>query len=286
VKNKFILGTVQFGLDYGINNSTGKPSPEQVFKMLEYAASQDIRIIDTADAYGNAIELLGVFNKSNTGSFSINTKFKYNKEPLSLQLSKSLNLLHVNTINTYFYHSFSDFVNFPGLMSELVTLKQQKLISKIGVSVYDNSEFKLAVDSSEIDTIQIPFNLLDNRHQRSELMQLAKLKGKELQARSVFLQGLFFKPVDCIPAKLAPLKTYLKILYGLSSENNLSLEKLALLYALQQPEIDHVIIGVDNLDQLKNNLNIGQQNLSTEITELINQIAILETELLCPKNWN
>ena len=106
---KIILGTVQFGLEYGINNTLGKPKASEVYKMLEYAASNGVKTLDTADAYGNASELLGVFNKKNPGLFWINTKFKKTKESLELQLLKTLLLLNVNNINTYFYHSFSDF---------------------------------------------------------------------------------------------------------------------------------------------------------------------------------
>ena len=284
--NKFILGTVQFGLDYGINNATGKPSSEQVFKMLEYAASQGVKVLDTADAYGNATELLGFFNKTHPGLFAINTKFNSNKEPLAEQLSSSLCLLQLKTVNTYFYHSFNDFVKYPELLPDLVALKQDHLIRKIGVSVYDNDEFKTFINTPEIDVIQFPFNLLDNRNQRGELMRLAKENGKELQVRSVFLQGLFFKSPKNIPHRLNSLKPFLKKIHDLSIENHLSVEQLALLYAIQQPEIDHIIIGVDNLEQLRHNLNIGQQNLAPEILDSINQIVVREAELLYPKNWN
>jgi uncharacterized protein len=284
--SKIILGTVQFGLDYGINNVTGKPSIEQVFNILEFAASQGVEILDTADAYGNANELLGDFNRSHPGLFSVNTKFKDNQEPLAKQLSRSLKLLNLNTVNTYFFHSFSDFINHSDLMNELIYLKKNNQINKIGVSVYDNYEFQKVINSPEIDVIQFPFNLLDNLYQRGEMMKLAKKRGKELQVRSLFLQGLFFKSPEKIPSKLSPLNPYLKRINDLSSENNLSIEKLAILYALQQPEIDNILLGVDNLEQLKNNLNIGQESLAKETTEIIDKIAVQETELLYPKNWN
>ncbi len=283
---KFILGTVQFGLDYGINNIKGKPTSTQVFEMLDYAVSKGVKIIDTADAYGNAIELLGVFNITHPGVFTINTKFISKREPLINQVSNAFDLLHVDNINTYFYHSFNDFVNDPELLHELVAMKQNNQIRKIGVSIYDNDEFSTAINTPEIDVIQFPFNLLDNYNQRGELMKLAKEKGKELQIRSVFLQGLFFKSLENIPNRMAPLKPYLHKINDLSNEYHMSVEKLALLYALQQPEIDNVLLGVDNLEQLRHNLNIGHQNLTPEIINSINQIMVKETELLYPKNWN
>lgn len=285
MSNKYILGTVQFGLNYGINNVVGKPTTAQVFEILEYAASQGIAVLDTADAYGNAVELLGVFNKQHNGLFAINTKFKCNNESIEKQFLNSLNLLCVNKINTYFYHSFSDFINYPELLPALITLKQDEKINKIGVSVYDNDEFNTIIHTNEIDVIQLPFNLLDNYSQRGELMKLAKEKGKELQVRSVFLQGIFFMPPDTIPPKLAPLKPYLLKINELAKENNLTIEQLALLYAIGQNEIDNVIIGIDNLKQLKHNIKAAGNLITDEMSEHINKIHVTETALLYPKNW-
>lgn len=285
MKSKFILGTVQFGLDYGINNAVGKPTEIQVYEMLDYAASHGIEILDTADAYGNATELLGTYNRMKTNRFSINTKFKCNHESLEKQLSGTLELLNTKSINTYFYHSFLDFEQHPELLPVLVELKRKNRIEKIGMSVYDNNEFKVAINLSEIDVIQFPFNLLDNRSQRGENMKLAKVNKKELQVRSVFLQGLFFKSYDYLPPKLTALKPYLKNISDLLMKNHLSVQQLALSYAMQQPEIDHIIIGVDSLEQLRHNLNMGKQKISPEILESIDQIKVLETELLYPKNW-
>ena len=81
--DKLILGTVQFGLDYGINNRLGKPSKQKVFEILDYASQNEIKILDTADTYGSATELLGNYNNSNSSRFLINTKFK--KSDLSLK---------------------------------------------------------------------------------------------------------------------------------------------------------------------------------------------------------
>jgi len=116
-------------------------------------------------------------------------------------------------------------------------------------------------------------------------MKHATLNKKELQARSVFLQGLFFKPIDELPIKLSSLKPYLKTIIELAKDYHLTLENLALLYAYSQPEIDHVIIGVDNREQLQKNLLALQQNISQEIIEEINKVAVRENDLLYPKNW-
>ncbi|MBN1185619.1 MAG: aldo/keto reductase [Bacteroidales bacterium] len=285
-QKKIILGTTQFGLDYGINNEFGMPSQEKVFEILIYAQNHGINFVDTADAYGNASKIIGKFNARFPGKFLINSKFIWDGVPLPLQIAGSLAKLKINHLNVYFYHRYNDFIKFPSLQKELEILKKDGKITKIGLSVYNNDELKSAINSEIIDVIQFPFNLLDNRSKRGNLMKYGKDKGKELQVRSVFLQGLFFKTLNDIPTKLAPLIPYLFKINKLSKQSGISIETLALSYAIQQPEIDHVIIGVDNLAHLKKNLEIVGFNLHSDILDTINKIVVHETELLYPKNWN
>ena len=83
MERKLILGTVQFGIDYGVNNSIGKLEENKVLELFKIAHNQGIRILDTAEVYGNAHEIIGNFHKKNDDSrFKIITKFphsvKYN----------------------------------------------------------------------------------------------------------------------------------------------------------------------------------------------------------------
>lgn len=285
--NKIILGTVQFGLDYGINNTTGKPEYSEVYAILDYARNSGVKILDTADAYGNAPEIIGEYLKQNPESFLINTKFKKSKISLQDQLNESISILKCNSVYTYFFHSFNDFIEYPELLNQLDNLKRQKLIKKTGVSVYDNAEFEKAINCDRIDVIQLPFNLLDNYSQRGQLLRHAKSLGKELQIRSVFLQGLFFKNPKELNGKLKTLAPYLDRLRKIASEYNVKMEVLALQYITQQSLIDNIIIGVDNTGQLKRNIEIfDQYKLPEEAINLINEIEVKETPLLYPKNWN
>jgi uncharacterized protein len=285
MNNRIILGTVQFGINYGINNPEGKPSEDKVFKIIDKAIELGISIFDTADAYGNASEIIGKYNRTHVKSLDINTKFKGNSTKLRKQLDDSLNLLHVNEVNVYFYHSFQDFIDHPDLQVQLLELKARGKIKKIGLSVYDNFELETACRSSLIDVIQFPLNLLDNLHQRGDQIKLAKKMGKELQVRSVFLQGLFFKPLNDFPAKLEPLVPYIRQIRDISKTNKVSLEELTLGYALHCNEIDHIIIGIDSEKQLIDNVNKSKCKISNTLFDAVNQIKVKEVDLLYPKNW-
>jgi uncharacterized protein len=285
MKNKFILGTVQFGLEYGINNSLGKPSKQEVFQTLSLASASGITMLDTADHYGNSQTLIGEFNRSVSNNLRVNTKFKVNNLSIREQLDSSLQTLGVTSVEVYFYHSFHDFVQYPQVRLELQKLKAESRVNKIGVSVYSNNEIEIAAEAPEVDVIQIPFNLLDNRFQRGKSIERTKELGKSIQSRSVFLQGLLFKDPKHFPAYLVPLKNYVRQLQSLADKNGLTMEMLCLSYALSQPDIDHVIIGVDNADQLKKNLTYLASPLDDAIMKEINSIKVIETELLLPTNW-
>jgi uncharacterized protein len=285
---KLILGTVQFGLTYGINNVQGKPREHEVVEILDLARSKGIKTLDTADAYGNATELLGDYMKHHTaGTFKINTKFKGTTSAGAIrqQLERSLLQLNVDTIKVYFYHSYQEFVELPEVMNELVQLRNSGVIKQIGVSVYSNEEFAIATDHPEVNVIQIPFNALDNLSQRGELMHKARLQGKVIQVRSVFLQGLFFKELSAYPSQLEPLKRYIQELHSTVKRSGRTMEDIALSYALNQPDIDQVIIGVDTKQQLMKNVGFAEATLPEDIREAIDAIQVKEVELLYPKNW-
>ncbi len=57
--SKLALGTVQFGMSYGISNKHGQTTREQIIKILELAQKNDIRVLDTASSYGNSENILG-----------------------------------------------------------------------------------------------------------------------------------------------------------------------------------------------------------------------------------
>jgi aryl-alcohol dehydrogenase-like predicted oxidoreductase len=274
-------------LDYGINNNIGKPAYSEVYSILDYAKNSGVKILDTADAYGNAPEVIGEYLNENPGAFLINTKFKKSKKSLQVQINESISILKCNSVYTYFFHSFNDFIEYPELLNQLDELKKHRLIEKTGVSVYDNAEFEKAINCDKIDVIQLPFNLLDNYSQRGQLLRQAKSLGKELQIRSVFLQGLFFKNPKELNGKLKPLASYLEKLKNIAMKYNVEMEVLALQYVMQQSFIDNIVIGIDNSEQLKRNIEIlDQSKLSEEAINLINEIEVKETPLLYPKNWN
>ena len=267
-----------------------RSNKETAFKILKLAYQKGIRTIDTADAYGNANEIIGEFNKLNPSiHFDVITKFKIvQKVDSSYFLStfvKLLETLNVKYIHCYMFHDFSNVVSSPEVFVTLKELKSNQKIGNIGVSVYDNVEFEKAIENHDIDIIQLPYNLLDNDCQRLELLRLAKRNGKQIHIRSVFLQGLFFKDINTFSGKLSSLVPYCSMLNYVAVNNSISISQLAMGYALTSEYIDNVLFGVENEGQLIDNIDSNAIEIDLSVRNEVNKIRVKEMELLNPSNW-
>lgn len=281
-----ILGTVQFGLDYGINNSHGKPSPGLVKSVLDFAFENKIVELDTADAYGDAQFVLRNYLSKSPYKFQIMSKFIWDKKlDFNQQLNHTLSVLSLNSLLGYYFHRFEDFKVYPYFEQIRQCIKENKL-KYLGVSIYSLEELEFAIDHPEINLIQLPFNLFDRSLKKQELLIKAKAKGIKVYIRSVFLQGLFFKDINNLPAKLIPLRDCLFQLSNLSKEYSISIEELAIGYINAKEFIDGALIGVDSVQQLSNNLKYSKTKLSGDLIKKIESIEIVEVGLLNPANWN
>jgi aryl-alcohol dehydrogenase-like predicted oxidoreductase len=287
LKNKLILGTVQFGLNYGINNSLGKPEKESVFDILSFAYENGIKYIDTAELYGNAHELIGEFHKIHpTKKFNIITKFPHDfEDSLDDKIKSYLNQLETDYLEAILFHSFDSYIIHKSQLSDLVKIKSNS-VKNIGVSVYTNEQMNEVIDDINIDIIQIPFNLFDNLNIRGELMIKAKSNNKIIHTRSAFLQGLFFMKNNSRNTIREKLKKDLDIIENISIKSSIPIGSIALNYCIKQPNIDGVLIGVDSLEQLRENISFLENNIPDQYIEEINKIRINNIELLNPSLWN
>lgn len=283
--DKLILGTVQFGQKYGINNSEGKPTEKDVFEILDVASEQNIETLETANAYGESIELIGLYHQQKKQLFKILSKFRNVKAGELYDLAQhSLNKLHIPNFEVYSYHSFADYLQHPYLADELLSLKSKGIIKKIGISIYSNEELSQVISDQSIDVIQLPYNLLDNQNRRGAFLEQAKSNHKEIHVRSVFLQGLFFMNEELFPEKLVPLKPYIREIKSFCEKEAITIQSLALSYAVFNQQIDCVLIGVDSVAQLLKNIE-SLTDLNNAFNYIDQHINVKEKELLNPVNW-
>ena len=288
--SKLILGTVQFGLNYGINNSSGKPDEKSVNEILDYAYSVDVKYLDTAEAYGDSQKVIGKYHKESANKFQVITKYSAHRTDLPADLKQriehNIETLGVDNLYCYMFHSFGDFESFYSrFASDILELKEKGLLKKFGVSVYDNLEIENLLNCEVIDVIQLPFNLLDNKSQRFKILEKARKKGVEIHTRSVYLQGLFFMKESNIPDGIFSLRSSLLMVRKIASENNISIATLALNYVYQQNYIDKVLIGVDNVKQLQENIKNLNLSIHSSVQDRIGSIEVENVKLLNPSNW-
>ena len=284
---KLILGTVQMGLEYGINNKEGQIRPENTFEILRTAHAAGVDTLDTAEVYGNAHQLIGAFHRQNSNmSFKINTKLPATSTTNQYEekINRYLDELGVNQIETLMFHSYSGFRANMVWLPFLEKMKSKKLFKYLGVSLYENSELAEIIHESSVDVVQLPFNVLDNLNQKGYLMEKACTHQKMIHTRTAFLQGLFF--VNRTSQGIGyELTNELGTIDSIASQYGISVESLALGYCLSQPIIDKVLIGVDSVEQLEKNIRASEHPIPEAAVHQINRINVEKVDLLNPAKW-
>jgi aryl-alcohol dehydrogenase-like predicted oxidoreductase len=192
--------------------------------------------------------------------------------------------MNIRQLDVLLFHSINDYLKADTKkLKEVVSmLKEQNIVKSFGVSIYENSEV-VNIDENIINVVQLPFNLLDNINLRGELIKSLKDRNIQVHVRSVFLQGLFFKDLENV--REGEIKRALLCIREICELNSISIEKLALNYCLMQKDIDHVLIGVDSLAQLKRNIQFKIDNLPNACVDAINRIFIENSNEINPSKW-
>ena len=291
---ELILGTVQLGLDYGINNRYGKPDIEKSFEMLDYAFNNGIKILDTANAYGDSESVIGQYISNTGNEFKIATKLSSFDNSMSIpdffnnQLLSSLEVLSKDKIDYYLIHNFNDLFENHDLLN---LLKNNDKILNIGVSLYEPSELEFILQnfSKDIDFVQIPFNILDSRWINDDLLSRTKEENIKIFVRSIFVQGLIFMDDEHEMNKIHPvLKEYIDFIRKLSFEKNVPINKLAMDYVKSYSEIDGILIGCDTIGQLKENIYQFNSDIifnKEDINNIINLTKNIPNKIIDPRRW-
>lgn len=283
--DKLILGTAQLGLNYGINNNIGKPTLDEGNQILHMAFEKGIRTLDTAGVYGTAHKVIGNYHKKNSkNKFKIITKLpkSFNSSDLKLIIKNYLEELNIDKIEALMFHSFESYQNH---IDSIKTFKSENVYNKIGVSVYLNEEIDYLIDDESIDIVQLPFNLFDNITKRGKVIKQLKDCGKTVHARSIFLQGLFFKKIEYKNEIVNNLKDELIKLLLYSKKYKISISDMAMAYCLNQDNIDMVIFGVESITQLNENIKSAENILDDRLINEINSIDIENHNFLNPSKW-
>ena len=256
--SKIILGTVQFGLKYGVNNTAGQVELAEVIKILDYARDQGMTKIDTAAAYGEAEQVLNrALTNSDDFKFISKVPPQVSKEHFLEEVRGSLARLGLEDLYGLYFHHFPDFEAQPHeFFEEVQKAKNLGLIQRVGYSLYYESQAEwLLSNDFDVDILQVPYSLFDKRFEP----YFAEFKAKfntEIHVRSVFLQGIYFRNPKALPEGLESFQKPLIALNEFADSLQCSAGDIALGVPLMNNKIDGVVIGVDNQEQLKRNMEI------------------------------
>ncbi len=273
--SKIAIGTVQFGLNYGISNKEGATDLKEVNRILKTAQNLGINTIDTAAAYGNSEMILG---QNDLSKFKVITKFidTSSNENFVNQINNSFQKLRLENLYAIMAHRPLVFIENHNYWNYLSVLKNEGKINKIGASFNSVQELDRLLDKGiHLDIIQVPYNILDQRFEN--YMKQLKGMGTEIHTRSTFLQGLFFCDLGSLDDFFNPLKEYLAYLQTWKEE----LPRVLLSYVLNKTFIDKVVIGVNNSKQLLDNV----QNLDDNSKKIMPYNNELDEALITPSMW-
>lgn len=281
---KLALGTVQFGLDYGVSNGSGQVSAGEATKILHCAKSLNINTLDTSANYGTSEQVLGEIG---VGGYQIVTKtmpLEQGVDAVINGLYQSLNRLNTTSIKGLLIHNIED-INHQGfdtLYQELIRLKEQGLITQLGFSTYTPEQVDVLLENFEFDLIQVPFNVFDARLIKGGQLEKLKQQGIEVHARSVFLQGLLLMSSENRPKKFKHWDALWKLWEEWLADHCMTALEAAIRYAISVPELSKILVGVNTASQLEEIVHASNGASPKVPVELLTE----DVNLLNPSNWS
>jgi len=295
-QTQMTVGTAQFGMPYGINNSTGMPSPHEISRIVHRAIEHGVTSFDTARSYGESELRLG---EALAGGWhhraTVITKLAPIEDgsgtavraAVETSVIESCRALRVDRLDVLLLHRAHNLRSVGGAVWErLLQFKAAGMVGRLGVSVQNRDELALAEADPHVEVIQLPFNLLDRRWAGRSTTR----GDLEVHVRSVFLQGLLIgAPADRWPRmpRLDP-EAMLSVLKDLVGDlGRASLSDLAIAFVRAHGWVDSLVIGVETDAQLADNLRLfANRPLDAAEVELVRQrVPAAPETLLDPAQW-
>ena len=274
--SRFMLGTVQLGLDYGMANSTGKPSLEKAYEILDAAHEVGVTVLDTAAAYGTSEEVVGSYLKAHDHNMKVISKFIIKSDDpvadLKQQIVTSRQLL--GKVDGYMFHHANHMIKHHEAVRD--TLEEMRVTDKLtflGCSVYTAEDVEAFLEKGPwMDAIQIPMNVLDTRIVQQGLLEELQKRGVAVFVRSVFLQGMLC--MDKAPEKFSFMQPSLDAINEVAKAGGMTLPQMAVAYIRDLPGVTSLVLGCETPEQVRDNANlINTRTLTAAELDAITEIS-------------
>lgn len=288
------LGTVELGLDYGFTGSAHyqRPSREDAIRVVRRAVELGINLIDTARAYGDAEEIIGQAVEGVDPQPLIATKFALPadasdpRQVIESSVETSLRLLRRERLDLLQIHNATEAVlGMDAVLRTLEDLRRAGKIAAAGASIYGEASALRALETPPIATVQVPFNVLDQKLTQ-HFFPLAIERGAGVLVRSAFLRGVLTDRVLEVPDRLALLRDRALEAARLAGEPISNLAEVALRYTLSVAGVSSVIVGVRTVEELERNVRAAEKGpMPPDFAAAAARLAVDDENLVHPGNW-
>ena len=196
----------------------------------------------------------------------------------------SLKTLRIESLHGMLFHNFNEISHNQRyiFLNVLLDLKRQGLIKKVGVSLYNSWEVEKIYEYFDPEIVQLPFNILNREFAADELLNFLKNKKVEIHARSVFLQGLLLQSSRRLPNQFSKWDYLWEYKEKLAIKKKCSSVDLCLSFVQSYPQIDRIVVGVQNLLQLA---EICESKYIELGGEDLKKLRINDSTLVDPRKW-
>lgn len=285
--SRLALGSVQFGLNYGIANSSGQVNHKEVGRIFASANSIGINTVDTAIAYGDSEQIIGTMNLESWNIISklpaLPDKCPSVSSWVMDQVSQSLTKLNSNRLHGLLLHRPDQLLESNGdeLYRALLELKESGLVEKIGISIYSPDQLSQLLHNFPCDIVQGPFNVLDRRIATSGWLDKLHKNNCEFHARSIFLQGLLLMSSHTRPRWFQQWEQVWQVWAQWLQNTGQTPIQACLLHVLADNRINKLVVGVDSVTHLEE-IHSATTGKPLEAPSLLDTD---EQDLLNPANW-
>lgn len=272
--HRLVLGTAQFGSKYGIANVTGRPSRADCKELVKTAIANGVIYLDTARAYAESEAMVGYsLGDGWVGRAKIITKLAPLQDCpvdapdasvrafVDASVFRSCSALGVRQLHVLMLHRAAHLTAWDGAAwKRLLDHQSEGVVQELGISVQNPEELVSALEVPEITHIQMPFNLLDWRWDpvMPEVLAAKSARKLVIHVRSALLQGLLLS-TGKVHWQKANMENSSGVMDWLAMRvadfQRASVADLCLAYVNAMPWVDGIAIGVDNMDQLVENIN-------------------------------
>ena len=296
------LGTVELGLDYGIR-APGKYRCVQeadAIRVVHAALDSGINLIDTARAYGASERVVGSALRGRRNRVVLATKVRTQTDTDTVLCGADLRRFLLETLETSLRHLETDYVDIwqihnvdEALLDSIDDVaeafdeaRRSGKVRSVGGSIYGETLPFRALETGIFDMVQVPYSVFDQRL-ADRFFPRAAEQNVGIVSRSVLLKGALTEKAEHLPDRLHALRIRSREFRQLVAEANagLSPPQAAVAFALAEPHISAVLVGVRSEAELEENLRALSCPLSTELTNTLHTLRLDDAQLLHPGTW-